>query len=239
MDFFLESKLLSGADYNLDGLIIKNYNLDYLFNIMGLETYFAYVHLVKLDKNELKKDGFTDDEIDYYVMCHTIAFLETFLKCYEVKYNRQLNMYMVYLEEYSEEFIWVDNIKLKKIYDIFKQMYCISDNVEEKEELIFASDEAERALLEWEMEEKKRNEKKSNSHKGELTLNSMISYVSAKSKTLSIINIWEIKMYQLHEEYRRLNAIDNYENHILGIYTRYIDSKNIKLDKIRPDVCLL
>lgn len=43
-----------------------------------------------------------------------------------------------------------------------------------------------------------------------ITLNDIISSVSVMSKSINKINIWELTIYQLYDDFARLNKIDNY-----------------------------
>lgn len=43
-----------------------------------------------------------------------------------------------------------------------------------------------------------------------ITLNDIISAVSVMSKSINKINIWELTIYQLYDDFARLNKIDNY-----------------------------
>jgi hypothetical protein len=46
---------------------------------------------------------------------------------------------------------------------------------------------------------------------GEIDISDIISAVSSKSHSINKLNIWELTLYQLYDEYSRLELIDNYD----------------------------
>lgn len=51
----------------------------------------------------------------------------------------------------------------------------------------------------------------------EIDISDIISAVSTKSNTISKLNVWELTLYQLYEEYKRLHAINQYEVNIQAL----------------------
>lgn len=78
------------------------------------------------------------------------------------------------------------------------------------------ADEETRALMEhMEKMRKKVEEKKkkqgNQDDEGDIDVADIISAVSSKSNSINKLNIWDLTIYQLYDEYSRLELIDNYE----------------------------
>lgn len=231
MDIRLEADLLRGKNHIFeDGIEIINYSLDKIYSSIGVDEYYTCLGIINFDKNYYLKKGYEGVEIDYYILCYTIQFLEMFIKCKEVKYHSIECKYMIYLED--DEFVWVDNDKLKNIFNVAKEMYCIADPDLKKDDIIFENDEVAKKFAEFFEAEKNMGE---DVKKDVVTMNSIIEYVSNKHNSLNLSNIWHLTVWQLYRSYTRLEMITDYHKTLDGIYSGNIDSKNINLQKIRAD----
>lgn len=231
MDIKLESDLLKGNNHVLeDGIEIINYTLGKIYSSIGINEYYYSLNIINFDKEYYLKKGYTSVEIDYYILCYTIQFLEMFIKCKEVKYHSIECKYMIYLND--EEFIWLDNDKLKNIFEIIKEMYCVPDTDLKKDDIIFDNDEVAKKFAEFFEAEKNMSD---DGKKDTVTMNSMIEYVSNKHNSLNLINIWGLTVWQLYRSYTRLEMITDYNKTLDGIYSGNIDSSKVNLQKIRAD----
>lgn len=229
-----KGSLLSGSNYITNhGIEIINYNLGYIYGTIELDEYYGTLQIINFDKKTWIDKGYDETEVDYSILCGTIYLLEKFVKCKEVNYHSEFGRYMVYISD--TEFIWVDTDMLKSIFDMIKKMYCIPEPDTSKDEIIFDNDEVAQKFAEFFEAEK---DMKDDIVDG-VTMGSMIEYVSNKSPSLNIINIWNLTMWQLHRNYVRLQMIDNYDNTMRGIYAGTIDSKKINIEKIRADKVIL
>ena len=50
-----------------------------------------------------------------------------------------------------------------------------------------------------------------------MDISDIISAVSSKSNTISKLNVWDLTLYQLYDEYKRLHAINQYEVNIQAL----------------------
>lgn len=78
-------------------------------------------------------------------------------------------------------------------------------------------DEETRKLMEDMERHRKRVEAKKNAKKraegddDNIDLSDIVSAVSSKSNSINKLNIWELTLYQIYDEYARLELIDNYD----------------------------
>lgn len=85
------------------------------------------------------------------------------------------------------------------------------------------ADEATRKLMEEmkrnreKVEAKKKAQQYSDDKGGEIDIVDIISAVSSKSNSINKINIWDLTLYQLYDEYSRLELIDNYDFSVKAI----------------------
>lgn len=96
----------------------------------------------------------------------------------------------------------------QQLVSVLRKQYCLKD----EEAAHYSSDKA-RAIAE------RINEEKAKIQKGEtnLSLSSIISSVAAKHPQLNLFNIWDLTLYQLYDQFQRLQLIDNYEIHTLAL----------------------
>lgn len=99
------------------------------------------------------------------------------------------------------------------------------DSVKGASELNPANEEARKLAEQMEINRKKveakkkaqlRNEK---GDEGEIDISDIISAVTAKSNSINKFNVWDLTLYQLYDEYARLELIDNYEVNVQAMMT--------------------
>jgi len=59
--------------------------------------------------------------------------------------------------------------------------------------------------------EGKKKKQQSDDGDGEIDISDIISAVSSKSHSINKLNVWQLTLYQLYDEYARLELIDNYD----------------------------
>lgn len=120
------------------------------------------------------------------------------------------------LEELSEEEITV--IHRDNFDDLVKILKF--QNYLEKPEIEVANenpvDEETRMLQEHmkkmrEKVEAKKKRQQQEDGESDIDISDIVSAVSSKSNSINKLNIWELTLYQLHDEYTRLELIDNYD----------------------------
>lgn len=106
------------------------------------------------------------------------------------------------------------------VYIVKLQNYIEKPNITETDDSNPA-DEETRKLMEHmkkmnnKVEEVKK--KQSASDNQEIDISDIISAVSSKSNSINKLNIWDFTLYQLYDEYARLELIDNYDFSVKAI----------------------
>lgn len=127
------------------------------------------------------------------------------------------------LRYYSNEELKVINREnFDKIVEVVKMQNYISkpkNKVEEEN----PADEETRLLIEEmkrnreKVEAKKRQQQESDNKNEDIDITDIISAVSSKSNSINKLNIWDLTLYQLYDEYSRLELIDNYDFSIKAV----------------------
>ena len=104
--------------------------------------------------------------------------------------------------------------------DILKQMNCVNPNVEKEK----PKNEAEKKFWKKLKEIRAKYEK----HKDTMDINDIISAVAAKHPSINLLNVGSLTIYQLIDQYRRLNSIEQYDLNINSLI-HGCDSKNVNL----------
>lgn len=127
------------------------------------------------------------------------------------------------LEELSEDEITIvhrDNFD--DIVEIIKLQNYLSKNKSEKKEEKYADEETRKLMEDMErhrkrVEEKKKAQAKAEGNDDEVDISDIISAVSSKSNSVNKVTIWKYTLYQLYDDYSRLELIDNYNFSIKAI----------------------
>lgn len=100
-----------------------------------------------------------------------------------------------------------DIIKIVKLQNYLEQPNEVA------EETLVADEEAKKLLEHMKKMRKKVEEKKKqqSDDEEEIDISDIISAVSSKSHSINKFNIWDFTIYQLYDEYARLELIDNYD----------------------------
>ncbi|MER2007487.1 MAG: hypothetical protein ABS939_08535 [Psychrobacillus sp.] len=127
------------------------------------------------------------------------------------------------LEELPEDEITIvhrDNFD--DIVEIIKLQNYLSKNKSEKKEEKYADEETRKLMEDMErhrkrVEEKKKAQAKAEGNDDEVDISDIISAVSSKSNSVNKVTIWKYTLYQLYDDYSRLELIDNYNFSIKAI----------------------
>ncbi|GIN66338.1 hypothetical protein J41TS2_17590 [Bacillus sonorensis] len=120
------------------------------------------------------------------------------------------------LEELSDgELKVVNRDNFDDIVEAVKLQNYLKRPKENKDEDINPADEETKKLMERMKElNEKVKEKKRQQTQGEdeeINISDIVSAVTAKSNSINKLNVWDHTLYQLYDEYARLELIDNYD----------------------------
>lgn len=150
----------------------------------------------------------------------------SFFMLEKVEYSDALEMFVTYTEkDENGKIIPIGVIReetFKDVIDCIMQLYCIS--LEDKEKKVKFKNSKARKV--WEKIQKgKKDFDKTNPQSKKFELANIISAVSAKSQSLNIINIWELTVFQLYDQFQRLqiNDVHGIQKHSVAVWG---DKKN-------------
>jgi len=127
----------------------------------------------------------------------------------EIEVNHEL------LDSLSEDEITVvTRYNFDELVEAIKLQNYLEKPKEQDEEEQYA-DEATRKLMEDMKRHRKRVEEKKKAQQqsdgNDIDLSDIISAVSSKSNSINKLNVWQFTLYQIYDEYSRLELIDNYD----------------------------
>jgi hypothetical protein len=229
----LKLNMLSGDSLYADNIEVKQISLRQIRDI-GYTTYSKLLSLITLDKKKLLGDESnetTDSLFDIVIKSGEESIINSFADslCLFLGESKE-DLYV------SAEHGFVfgldkadDNIKLVKIINngnfpdivqILKYQNCLVVS-SEKYVKYNPADEKARKIVERMKKNKEALEKARQSASNEGANNidffDIISSVSTKSNTYNKQNIWDLTIYQLYDEYKRLETIVGFETSVLAL----------------------
>lgn len=235
----IEMKLLAGLPIQIENLGKYHSVKCREMALMGESEYnnlFGYLLLdmESLDPNNFSKGGLGLHQMIASISSVDINFRDVIERAIELFFREKVSLY--FSAEENETFFYFGEFnEFRHFTEELWELFCIVlrlDNhspkqVKFEEEYEFLTEEAR--LKYDEMQRKKANAFKP---KSKINLQSIVSAVASKSNSLNISNIWDLTIYQVYDNYKRLDHIGHYEDTMLGIYTGNIDLKKIKLADI-------
>jgi hypothetical protein len=115
----------------------------------------------------------------------------------------------------EEEIMLVHRENFDSIVNVVKLQNYLEKPSSAKSDSENPADEETRKLMEHmkklreKVEAKKKRQKDDDGE--DIDISDIISAVSSKSNSINKLNIWELTLYQLYDEYARLELIDNYD----------------------------
>lgn len=174
------------------------------------------------DKSNLRQEWYeslTDTEKLSTTMIDVIKRIPVLQENYCEAFNFFLKEKIVWNNEFSAFLSYKDKeivgMISSEIFDDLCDIILQLCNIKKKQtskELRFKSKLAQEV---WELTHKDSNEQKSNN----VELPNIISSVSAKSESLNMINIWELTIYQLYDQFHRLQGNAIYEISAMRVAT--------------------
>lgn len=234
----LKLKLLSGVAIEVDKGAgrIEPLTMRELIDF-GYSDYLMRLHFLTLEMNDLVQDGF-DNELGFNtfdIMVHygnndTGSDLENSLSLFfkESRVFIDKDNHIIEIGE-GENMRIIDRDNFDKVREVIKLQNCIKKLGEEDRNSGKKESEAVRKIKEKLNKGKEIVDKvkKSNDEGGEdLDLADILSSVSSKSSSLNKINVFDLTLYQLYDEFKRLELIEQYN---IAIKSMLAGAKDVKL----------
>lgn len=201
-------------------LLLMNISSYYYFIDKYEESYFYnYTNSQKELVIQVKKEyeNFTDDQklnvtfFDIFIFdvlfCQQLVEALNFFFDEDVEYDFNARIFNIYKKENNEKSLigFINASNYDDITDIILQRVNVQKNI--SEENVKVKNKLAAKLLE---KIKKGEEKKVKKEDKKTELGNVISSLSAHSKCLNIVNIWDLTIYQLYDQFRKQQYDDMY-----------------------------
>jgi len=205
---------------------IKNFSLREIFDNekLGISNYFYWCSIGNYNAEKPKELSEREErEYNDQIELSRAMFLKIFVKCDNVQCLGDNGYRLIFGEEYMP----ISREEMIMIFDAFREIYCLSSGKVPFADLVAKTERGKKGL---EMFRKAKAAEDARQH-GEHTIWGTIMGVSTHHNSYNLLNIWDLKMWQLMKTHTQLFKEDNIYFTRLGIYTGNIDnSKN----KIKP-----
>jgi hypothetical protein len=115
----------------------------------------------------------------------------------------------------EDEIMLVHRENFDQIIEVVKLQNYLERPSSVKSENAFADEETRKLMEHMEKMRKKveakKKAQKADEGEADIDIADIISAVSTKSHSINKLNVWELTLYQLYDEYARLELIDNYD----------------------------
>lgn len=225
-------KLLSSEPIYLDTVgYIHHPTIKDILNI-GLNQYYTFVYIITTKP----KNVFSYEDM-YDFICDHLEYMEVFKLAISFFLKEKVNYYekadRLYKNSHLEPTIlrsfaygldghFINKENFINFVKIIKLINCV--NSEDDTEQRYNSEKAREIADKL----KKSKEKRENVSNNEvITLDDIVSSVASKHPSYNLFNIWDLTVYQLYDQYKRLNLIDQYQINVSAM-VQGAEIKNLK-----------
>lgn len=218
----IETELLFGLPIKYDKFIIHPFTIEEVIKY-SITEYNLILGILSMSKEEIE-DKFNIFDINLYelvivIFYNDVPFRDKFLRFFSILLGQQIYFHT---ENYfiTEDFTKIDETHFYNIVNILLQQNMLNQNnyqvrtKKEKEyyDLVKKAKEKYKKVLDSE---------------NDMFLLDIISSVCAKHPTYNLFNIKNLTLYQLYNQFHRLNYIDEY---MINIQSMLAGASNIKLE---------
>lgn len=184
------------------------------------------------DQNQIPEDATIFDIIfasgESSLVLQLVSALSYFLDEEEVMFDEELGLVFGKAfetrEETTEKCIVINHTNYNEVADIIRYQNCVKMP---KADSYNPADEKARAIIE-KLKKGQEDVAKAKSKDGDnIDFKAVISSVSTKSNSINKLNVWDLTIYQLYDEFKRLELISGYETSILAMLNG-ADIKDLK-----------
>lgn len=234
----LELMLLAGEDMNVGNINIKPLDLRTIIR-EGYSIYNEYLAVVTseikdfIDTKEVKipEEMTVMDLIlssgNERLIKKFVNGLAFFLGEEDFVFDDEIGLIFGDIDGEFDDLKIVNHENFDELADVIRYQNCAKPP-EEKEKYNPKNSKA-KAIIERlkKAKEKVKEAKKSKDGDSNIDFYSIVSSVSTKSNSINKMNVWDLNMYQLYDEYKRLEMISGYDTSILAMCNG-AEIKNLK-----------
>ena len=221
--------LLKGDDFNYNGLVIKNYRLNDIYDI-GFREYYESLNILTYQlPKEAEELGIT--KFDVFTTNEKLT--KDFIKFINLFIGHDIKNGIVPIPKFRTIMInnkkligEINSTNLNMVMELVRKMYGVPDKVPDSKNPNIPKKYA--SLLEEFEQETRRVQK---AVKTDITMYSIIEAVACRGQ-YDMKTVWDLTMHQLMSTYRRYDVVSNYEQVMSGIYHATVDGSKIDFKKI-------
>jgi hypothetical protein len=227
----IKLKLLSGEPIEVTSVgLVSPLTLRQIARIGYLE-YITHLNLFVIDKKDFIQEEFIE-EVDLPLFSMMIAFADQDFLDYMTKaFSIFLNVKLIALKEHlmlvSEDphlNIQITSDNFDDLRQVIQWQNGINDRTA-SQEIKFKNDRA-KLILEKLQKAQAEVDKQKRKENSDLDFADIISAIASKSFSLNKLNVFDLTVYQMYDEFRRLDLIDNYG---VAVQAMMQGAKNIDL----------
>lgn len=213
--------LISGVPANISGILVRQPTLHDIYKVEGHDVYSTYIYILGMTvKNFLEVTGLQGvfDELpeESKAEINTLDLLVaepswrgllvkalSFFVIGEIIFDEV--EHCLFVSNNAGDAIRINNERFTDIRDFVYKAACLKNEAEKPKGFY---NEAAKKAYERLMELKAQKQQSSNSrpeHDPNMETWNLIGAVSARSHGYTLLNIWELTMYQLHDQFGRIN----------------------------------
>ena len=230
LDFKL--KLLTGKSVNTDGFDIRPKTIGEIVEV-GYTVHMAKAIFLSLDVDYfLKQLISTDGYMSLYESKHSLKPFEFFISFSHGDFKKEFFSNLAYFLDIDVDNISIDkvtqnlNLKLsdddikpidRESFDNIVKIIRFQNNIESAKKATIEEEKKKkkaRKLLEKMRKNREKIEEKKAEDSDPLDFYDIVSSVTTRSNSINKLNVNQITIYQLYDEFSRLGMIDTYENSI-------------------------
>jgi hypothetical protein len=223
----MELKLLMNHPIQLDGIgpLVSPTIREVI--ALGYSEYNRALSSMLFDKSQVSElSGDADSHFHWacFFFYKDPSFQKSFSQGIELLFHSEIEL----KEEQGEPYLAIVKTGGRIDASNFEQLQTIirmANKVQTKEEEYTPANDKAKEFIEL----LKRNKGKKPPKKPVTNFHSLLSGLAWKSNQISILQVFDLTIYQFYDGYYRLENIDHYNGILTGIYTGNIDAKQIKM----------
>jgi hypothetical protein len=236
----LKLKLLSGDSIEADkgAGMIEPLSMKEMIRY-GYTDYLMKLHFITMDMNDILEGSSEEDNplglnmfdvLVHYGSDDMKSELENSLILFfkTTRININTEEHVIYIGE-SDELRIIDRDNFEKVREVIKWQNCLKKFDDDEDSNEEESDAVKRIREKLNKGKDLVNIAKREDDEGEgieLDISDIISAVSSKSNALNKLNVFDLTLFQLYDEFKRLELIEQYD---IGIKSMLAGAKDVKL----------
>lgn len=241
----LNLRLFAGMDLHVDNICIKPKTVNEIIRD-GYSIYSEHLGILTAREEDIFKDMKIDSKLsmfDHIIMSGNDMMVDKLFNsiCYflgEDNFSFDPSLGLVFgdlSEDEVEDIRVVNGFNFNEIADIIRYQNCVK--YPDSKQKYNPKNEKARKIIEKLNKGKEAVEKAKKKDNDNVNIDflSIVSSVSAKSNTISKFNVGQLTVYQLYDEFKRLEMISGYETSILAIFNG-VEVKDLKHWSSKIDV---